>query len=200
MSRDYKSSLKRSPQKSGNPMLIGIIIGLFIGLAISLGAALIITSWPSPFVNRSHSAKPTAVKPQSANAARNNSPTPQEPPKPHFDFYTILPGTEAPATDQEVKQAAQQANRRNAQERYFLQVGSFPAETDADNLKAKLALLGVEAVIQSATLPGKGVWHRVRIGPLTGLQELNRIRAILAQNHLPSSLIKIREAGPPQQP
>ncbi len=200
MSRDYKSSLKRSPQKNSNPMLVGIIIGLFIGLAISLGAALIITSWPSPFVNRSHSAKRIAAKSALANTVPNHRLAPQEPPKPHFDFYTILPGTEAPATDQEIKRASQRADRRNFQTRYFLQVGSFPAETDADNLKAKLALLGVESVIQSAVLPGKGIWHRVRIGPLTGLQELKRIRATLARNHLPSSLIKIRQAGPPRQP
>ena len=45
-------------------------------------------------------------------------------------------------TDQEIKQAPQ-----GGKDQYFLQAGSFQNEADANNLKAKLALMGVEATI-----------------------------------------------------
>ena len=64
---------------------------------------------------------------------------------------------------------------------------------DADNLRARLALLGVEARIQTATLPDKGVWHRVRVGPYTSVEELGRTRDALKQNGVETTLIKVRE-------
>jgi cell division protein FtsN len=111
--------------------------------------------------------------------------------KPRFDFYTILPGSETPVSEQEIKQAAKQEGA--AKDSYFLQVGSFQAAAEADNMKARLALLGLEAVIQTADIPEKGVWHRVRIGPFTNIEDMNRSRALLAQNDISSSLVKVKE-------
>jgi cell division protein FtsN len=54
----------------------------------------------------------------------------------------------------------------------FLQLGSFQNENEADNLKAKLALLGVEAKIQSVSIPDKGMVHRVRVGPLSKQEDV----------------------------
>jgi cell division protein FtsN len=48
---------------------------------------------------------------------------------------------------------------------YYVQAGSFQNVSDAEKLKAKLAFSGFEASIQTATIPDKGVWHRVRLGP-----------------------------------
>jgi len=79
-------------------------------------------------------------------------------------------------------------------EMFFLQAGAFPNATDADNLKARLALLGVEATIQTATLPDKGVWHRVRIGPYASIEELNRARDTLKQNGYDTSLVKVQDS------
>lgn len=111
--------------------------------------------------------------------------------KPRFDFYTILPGSEQPVSEQEIKQAAKQEGA--AKESYFLQVGSFQAAAEADNMKARLALLGLEALIQTADIPDKGVWHRVRIGPFSNIEDMTRSRTLLAQNDIPSSLVKIKE-------
>ncbi|MGH8717263.1 MAG: SPOR domain-containing protein, partial [Burkholderiales bacterium] len=103
--------------------------------------------------------------------------------------YKILPGVEEPVTEKELKQAAKQPNL--TKDVYFLQAGAFQNVSDADNLKAKLALLGVEANIQSATLADKGVWHRVRVGPYINVDELNRMRVTLKQNGIDASLIKV---------
>lgn len=193
MTRDYKPSPKRAPAKSGSPMLTGIIIGMFIGIGIALGVALYLKQSPSPFLDKSKPA--TAPADKSGEKAAAAEPAQKSAEKPRFDFYTILPGTEEPVTEQEIRQAAQQPAGA-PQSLYFLQAGSFQKEADADNLKAKLALMGVEAAIQTATIPDKGVWHRVRVGPYTSLDELNRVRASLSQNGIDASLIKVQnQAG-----
>jgi len=76
-----------------------------------------------------------------------------------------------------------------------LQAGSFQSAPEADNLKARLALLGMEASIQTTVLPDKGVWHRVRIGPYTAVDDLNRARDTLKQNGIETTLIRVRDVA-----
>jgi cell division protein FtsN len=76
---------------------------------------------------------------------------------------------------------------------YFLQVAAFQNPSDADNLKARLALAGIETQIQTATLPDGQVWHRVRVGPFSNQDELRKSRAALKENKLEANLIKVRE-------
>lgn len=76
----------------------------------------------------------------------------------------------------------QTAGNVPSEETYFLQAGSFPNAVDADNLKAKLAILGIEASVQVVTVPDKGVWHRVHVGPYKGREEVKNALAILKQN------------------
>jgi cell division protein FtsN len=195
MSRDYKSSGSSSkPKKGGNSLLTGVLIGIFVGLAVALAVALAINFSPSPF----KSATPPQPLPQVNPAPPKNGEKalPATPPapnnaetKPRFDFYKILPGIEEPVTENDLKQSQSNGNK----DQYYLQAGAFQSEAEADNLKAKLALMGVEASIQTATLPDKGVWHRVRVGPFTNVDELNKARTTLAQNGIQSSLVKVRE-------
>lgn len=169
---------------------MGVLIGLIVGLAVAIGVALYINFSPKPFV--SHDKEPEAAKATAQKAAPaevNGKGKAAD--KPRFDFYTILPGSEAPVSEQEIKQAT--GKEGVAKDSYFLQVGSFQAASEADNMKARLALLGLEAVIQTADIPDKGVWHRVRIGPFANIEDMNRSRALLAQNDIPSSLVKIKE-------
>ena len=65
---------------------------------------------------------------------------------------------------------------------HFLQAGSFSKADDAAKIQARLALLGLESSIQTATIPDKGVWYRVRLGPYKDMDELNRTRDSLKQN------------------
>ena len=76
--------------------------------------------------------------------------------KPRFDFYTILPGSESQVTEQEIKQKESVPEQSVVSESYYLQVGAFQTEDEADNMKAKLALQGIEAVVQTAEIPEKG--------------------------------------------
>lgn len=104
-----------------------------------------------------------------------------------FDFYKILPGKLEAVPGQE--EAAKSVPSSSAK-RSYLQVGAFQQENEADNLKAKLALLGMEAKIQSVNVPDKGLLHRVRIGPFSRVEELERIKTQLKQNGLESAVVK----------
>ncbi len=191
MSKDYKKIESRQDSRgSGGSLLVGILIGLVLGLSIALGVAWYINKMPSPFLARPSPAKPgpkaDAQGDKAAKAAVPES-------KPRFDFYKILPGEEQPATDQQFKDA-QKASTAGDRDAFFLQAGAFQNAPDADNLKARLALIGIEAAIQTTTLPDKGVWHRVRIGPYASIEELNRTRDTLKQNGYDTALIKVQDA------
>ena len=188
MSKDYKRP-EPKPRSSSGTLLVGILIGLVMGLGIALGVAWYINKMPSPFLARTAPPKPEAAKAPSKNG---EPPSKSAEIKPRFDFYKILPATEEPATDQQLKDA-QKKPAAARKEAFFLQAGAFQNAPDADNLKARLALLGMEATIQTTSLPDRGVWHRVRLGPYTSVEELNRARDTLKQNGVETALIKVRE-------
>jgi cell division protein FtsN len=193
MSKDYKRPAKKpSGGKSGaGSLLVGILIGLLLGLGIALAVAWYINKMPTPFVNR-------AMPPLKGEPPRNSDAVKSEDKaakaadgKPRFDFYKILPGSEEPVTEQQFKDA--QDKPALAKETFYLQAGAFQSAPDADNLKARLALVGIAASVQTTTLPDKGVWHRVRVGPYTAIEDLNRARDTLKQNGIETTLIKVRE-------
>lgn len=198
MSKDYKGPAKKSGGgKSGaGSLLIGILIGLLMGLGIALAVAWYINKMPTPFVTRPAPAvkgEPLkhAEAPKSDDKAGKTADG-----KPRFDFYKILPGSEEPVTEQQFREA--QDKTAQAKETFYLQAGAFQNAPDADNLKARLALVGVAASVQTTTLADKGVWHRVRVGPYTAIEDLNRARETLKQNGIETTLIKVRET--PGQP
>lgn len=195
MSKDYKSqSVKSASGKSWGLFLWGLVIGMALGLGVAGAVAWHINQLPNPFLAKDKAAKPAQTKPEAMKPAPLEADKPEKTAeaKPRFDFYKILPGAEEPVTEQELKSKAQPA--KDAW--YFLQAGSFQNASDADNLKAKLALLGAEAAIQTVILPDKGVWHRVRVGPYKTVEELDRMRQSLKQNGIETNLIKVREAKP----
>jgi cell division protein FtsN len=193
MSRDYKNvERKGGGRGNGSSLLVGIFIGLALGLIIALMVAWYINKMPSPFSSRAPAmrseaskAQPTPVTPPSESG---NAKTTDD--KQRFDFYKILPGKEETAPDQG-KDAAKPAPE--GKEAFFLQAGAFSSAPEADNLKARLALLGVEAAIQSTPNADKGLMHRVRVGPYTNVDELNRVRETLKQNGIQTTLIRVRE-------
>ena len=191
MSRDYKrSGGKSGRRRNGSSLLAGILIGLILGLGIALAVAWYINKMPSPFSSSRQTPRQEAVKPPPQTARIDEKSTKPEADKPRFDFYKILPGEDA---DKQVKEP-QKGSTPAGREAFFLQAGAFQNAPDADNLKARLALLGIEASIETSAVPDKGIWHRVRIGPYTSVEELNRTRDTLKQNGVETTLIKLRES------
>ena len=197
MSKDYKGPAKKSGGGKGGAgsLLIGILIGLLMGLGIALAVAWYINKMPTPFVNRTPSppkGEPLKIPDVAKSDDKTTKPADG---KPRFDFYKILPGSEEPVTEQQFKDA--QNKPAQAKETFYLQAGAFQNAPDADNLKARLALVGMAASVQTTTLPDKGVWHRVRVGPYTAIEELNRARETLKQNGIETTLIKVRDTTAP---
>lgn len=187
------------PSRSGGGFVLGVFIGLLIGLGIALGVAFYINKTPLPFLGKS---KPASSKDAPGDAAKAASVAgmPQgdaKADKPKFDFYKILPGNEEPVSERELKEAAKAAKGQPEAARgvYFIQAGSFQNPADADNQKAKIAILGFESTVEPGTLPDKGTWYRVRMGPYTTLDELNRVRRTLAQNGIDANLVKLKDAA-----
>ena len=176
-------------KKSSGGTLLGIFIGLILGLVIAVGVTWYMNKTPIPFLNKAKPPEKAVAEPGKA-LVKPDEKTTQQAEKPRFDFYKILPGAEEPVTEQQIKQAAKPGAPA---ENFLLQAGSFQNPADADNLKAKLALLGVEAGVEPIDLPEKGTWYRVRIGPYTKIDEINRVRQTLAQNGIEASLVKIKD-------
>jgi cell division protein FtsN len=190
MSFDYKQRSQSRPDSSGS-FLIGLFFGFLLGLGVAAGIAIYFFRTPMPFADRAKAPEkvsPTDENlPEPAKAAKGED-------KPRFDFYRILPGREEQVTERQMREAANKAGKAGAtKDAYFLQAGSFQNPADADNLKARIALMGLEANVEPANLAEKGVWYRVRLGPYTRVDEINRIRQQLTQNGVDASLVRITD-------
>jgi cell division protein FtsN len=180
-----KSATRNSGRSRGSPVFTGIMIGLIFGAVLAVGVALW-TTGNNPFKSTSTEPAPPAAEPAPAPSA-----TPET--APSFDFYKVLPSD----TPGDIQRPASSPAPSNPL--YYLQAGAFQNAADADNLKAQLALLGIETVIQTRDLGDKGVFHRVRVGPFRALDEINRTRALLAQNNISATLVK-EETTPQETP
>ena len=179
--------------RRGGSTFLGILIGLVLGLVIALGVAWYINKLPNPFREKSTPATPQKEAP-APKAAAPAAPVKEASPAPKATEAAPKGSAQEMLTKGETPAAApEKTSTPPAKETFFLQTGSFQNAPEADNLKARLALLGLEASIQTRTLPEKGVWHRVRIGPYTDVEELNRVRAILKQNDIDAALVKVRD-------
>lgn len=90
----------------------------------------------------------------------------------------------------EVKQAESgKSKSETLKEPIYLQAGSFQSANEADNQKARLAMMGAEARIQQVMLQDK-VWYRVRLGPYQKLDDVNHLRADLAKQGIDANVVK----------
>lgn len=211
----------RTPSKPNSPQrgstATGVIIGLLLGLGIALGVAFFVNKQKSPYVDRVNHPiegieKPVGTKLEDPKPVDGATKTPavDASGKPRFEYHQILsdgkevaPKPEKPQNNQQVIQnpvpALPAANEKAVVEepgtKYYLQVGAFNSGADADNLKARIALIGLQAEVKAATVQDKGVMHRVRLGPYKTHDDMSRVRDELTQNGLPTSVIAIKPKG-----
>ena len=197
---------RAAQRKSGGSTLLGVFIGLVIGVLLSFGVVWMLNKSPLPFQNKYEGAprNGNGGSAEQTPAALPGKPGDKPAERQRFDFYNILEGKPAaapaaPAAPGAAKPAASAAGSAAAPvaeakpapvEIFFLQVGSFQKAGDADNLKAKLALTGLDASVQEVVIPDKGTMHRVRVGPYRDVDEMNRARALLTHSGLQGSVIK----------
>ena len=210
MAQDYKNA-RSSERRGGNrrrrgskaaganprtPGWVWLLTGLSVGLLVALGVYLYNRSHEAQLLK--HAAQEKAATETKSNSTTNKSDAkakskgaPAKDDEPRFDFYTLLPKQEVVIPEKELREEQQRlAPKENVI--YSLQVASFRRYEDADALKARLALLGVEASIQA--VPGKEeTWQRVMVGPFNTSRDANRVRNHLERNDISALLIKTQK-------
>lgn len=177
---------KRSTAKSSSiiPAWIWLTLGILIGLSIAMFTRL----------NERHVEDQTATNSQAAITKEPET-------KRKFDFYTLLPELEIVIPQEETQPPKQKslANSTSTIKQqadykggYLLQAGSFQQFHEADNLKARLALIGVEANIQSVEV-NKTKWHRVQIGPSNDRKVLETLRKRLKSSQIDTILLQAKK-------
>lgn len=169
--------------------LIGFVIGLVVGLALAAAVALYLTNAPIPFINKvqrpTENVKPGADgKLPDPNKPLYGAPTTPPPPP-----SAALPTIESPA--QTAAAAEKAAAAADDGSRYVLQAGAFKTPEDADGMRARLALLGLDARVFPVE-QGGATLYRVRLGPYGQVDDINRIRKLLASNDIDAQVIRLR--------
>ncbi len=185
--------------RSGTPGWIWLLGGMLIGLGLAwyLFAQGYIPQPAAETVEAESQAAADAVAEEEIAPAR------QEPKKSRYDFFTVLPEMEVVVPEAELNERTRAQSRAESSQtsstsapppaadadQYLLQVGSFRAAGDAEQMKARLALLGITARVQSVTV-NDAAWHRVRVGPVNGAREAESMRRRLADNGIDSLVMK----------
>ncbi len=169
------------------PLLIGFVLGLVIMWAVQH----IMNGGRLTGLRKLFAHHPVAMAPAQPPAAAS------APPKPTFDFYTILP---------EVGSGMPEAARRNGTGgsagakspgkgvRYILQAAAYAKSHDADHLRARLALEGIESYTEKVSVEGRGSYYRVRLGPFASIAAMNSVDRRLARLGIKAIPLKVKAA------
>ena len=193
---------KQARRGSASGGLTGFLAGLICGLGL---AAL---AWVGGYMPRGDQEPATATAP----TGRDEPPIIEGQPDDgqrnrQYEFFTVLPEIEVVVPTREIEQRARETEQRQEQARqtgaqqsgstpnlpandsqsYMIQVGSFRSARDAEALKARLAMLGQVASVQTVNVDGSTM-HRVRLGPFNASQA-NRTRQQLQDGGFESMIL-----------
>lgn len=213
-----KRGFAKGGQRGG--FAVGLIVGLLIGLALALGVALYVTKVPVPFVNKvpqrtagqdaaeteknknwdpnsplygknpakaasgaaAASAPPIVAGPASApaSAARPLSPAAAR------DPAAILSGAATGAPPPKVALPA-----GTDPFAYFVQAGAYGKTEDAEQQRARLAMMGLESKVTEREQSGRTVF-RVRLGPFDKKDDADAAKARLGDAGIESALVRVQ--------
>jgi cell division protein FtsN len=179
--RDYKSARARGGGSRWQDFAMGLVAGTVVGAM----------SWA--FTHQGQRApvaldapKPEAHKPPPDSPADATGSGPQ-----HYDFYSMLPKFEVvvPEKERDVKLDLPTAKIEKPGA-YVLQAGSYRGESDADRVARQLTLQGIDAKVQRVEVDAD-VWFRVRVGPISDLAQLNKVRHQLQSADVDALVIRV---------
>lgn len=199
--------------------VMGLVVGLLVGLALALGVALYITKAPVPFVNkvpqrtaeqdtaeaernrnwdpnaplggkpvRQAASAPAASAPDATAPAPAPAPAVAQPaPTTARDPAAILSGAPVPTAPlpAPAKPAAQAFD-------YFVQAGAFTRNEDAEQQRAKLAMMGATAKISEREQAGRTV-YRVRVGPYPSREEADTQLTRLQEQNVEAQIVRVEK-------
>ncbi len=131
-------------------------------------------SLPSPITGTRPPALPTPVTP-APSAPDSLGNLIAQLPNPH-NTTRSAPTASAPA-------------RAAAPATYYLQAGAFRSVTDAEAMRARILLLGLDVAVQPAPYEN-GTINRVRVGPFAGLDQMNQARSVLGREKIETSVVR----------
>jgi cell division protein FtsN len=149
----------------------GVLTGVFLSFLLYLGTL------PTPAENE--------------QAQAGEAQAIDQPPKPRFDFYTLLPEQtiEVEVEPAEIAKPRASAASNTSTETYLLQAGSFRQREDADRRRAELLLLGLEPKVEE-TNGDNGRWYRVYLGPFQSRSTMTKARSLTAGQDIDTLLLK----------
>lgn len=193
MARDYRA--KRRPaggnsRGSGFSGWVGLTCGLCLGLAVA-GWVYVRDHRPDAPLARSAKADKKKIRSDALAETEGGDAGAAEDSPTSYAFYDMLPKFEVvvPEKEKDVRPdtRAVPETRRGT---YVLQAGSYRNFADADRVRAQLALQGIESKVQKVSVDND-TWHRIRIGPISKLDELNRLRTILRKADVDVLVIRV---------
>lgn len=192
MSRDYKyraNQKKKQPQQTSIAwwkwLLIVILITLFVAFLVFLSNS---TPSDKPSTKKVEVASKTTKKVKPIKPISRK----QKPEEPRFDFYTILPETEVIVPDYEIDTRSREEKfGKGKASKYLIQAGSFKNFAEADKLRARLALLGMESRVEKAKI-GNVLWNRVKLGPYRYTSDISKTKKTLKNNGIDTIVIEVK--------
>lgn len=196
MARRPSSAHARRGNSRTLPAWLWLAIGMLLGLLL---AALVIWAGLAPGLREDRST------PQPVADNTEATPEPAAPARQEFDFYTVLPEMEVLIPDSELR-AQVRAETPAASSQlpataavpppaqasnlvYLLQAGSFRDPRPAEERKARLALLGMSARVETTNIDGTP-YHRVYVGPFASAADVERAKQQLASHSVDTIVMR----------
>lgn len=210
---------RKQATRTGNggnpwPFWVPFALGILLGLGVAVIA--LYKGW-APALRKANVPQPNpeATAPKASEPAVADDTKKPAAAKKTYDFYSVLPEMEVVIPDAELSAKARAEQQRQqgaattttpsatattpatpttpaAGARYVLQAGSYPEAKAAEEVKAKLALLGFVARVQPVTVNGK-TWHRVRVGPYGSASDVESAKQSLTENGV--NAIALKDSG-----
>lgn len=183
-SRDFKRA-----RPGGLKFDVGRWREFAVGLAVGLSLSLFVLIWQN--YREKHVATEVAATPKPEPRADKAAAGDAEEGAKNYDFYDMLPKFEVVVPEKErAVRADLPAAAVSSPGVYVLQAGSYRNQPEADRMRSMLAKQGIEATVQRVQVD-TDVWHRVRIGPIRDLKQLNDTRAALRKADIDVIVVRI---------
>jgi cell division protein FtsN len=189
MPKDFAHRGNGGRQVAGGSRMPGWV-WLLVGVALGfVGAAGYYISRPT---EAQAALQPLAEKAAKGGGKKKITIPPKEPSR--FAFYELLPNYEVVIPKEQLKPNTKPAptpEGNTSTGQYLIQVGSFRDRAEADQQKAKLALIGVESRVEKVTIDNEQTWFRVRIGPERDQRRVETILARLEENEIKALVMMV---------
>ncbi len=197
--------------------LLGLIIGALVGLGAALAVAVYITKVPVPFMSKGQSRSPDH---DAAEAKKNRDWNPNAPmygknpakpsaaasgpvgdvappttaassPAPAASTAKAAPAAADPIGDLAKAKLASPPATGADPFNYFVQVGAFRTPEDAEQQRAKISLMGLEAKVTEREQSGRTVF-RVRLGPFDKKDDAEKAKERLDASGVETALVRVQ--------